>query len=130
MYICKCGKEFNNPQSFNGHKGHCKEHQLAKYGDLTRYNTRLTAFEKCAHETKSKNFKQRKQQLLADWLASAPVCETCGIVMTSKYGSGRFCSRACANSRSHSAETRAKIADSLLQKGYVWLEDLSGLIKP
>lgn len=33
--------------------------------------------------------------------------------MTEKYGSGRFCSRACANSRTPSVETKDKISKSL-----------------
>lgn len=33
--------------------------------------------------------------------------------MVEKFGSGRFCSRACANARAHSAETKTKIASSL-----------------
>lgn len=38
LFICDCGLEFFNPQSFNGHKGHCKAHYLAKYGNLDKYN--------------------------------------------------------------------------------------------
>ena len=30
--------------------------------------------------------------------------------MATKFGSGRFCSRFCANAREHSEETKAKIA--------------------
>ena len=33
-FKCECGKEFSNPQSFAGHKTHCKQHQIAKYGSL------------------------------------------------------------------------------------------------
>ena len=33
--------------------------------------------------------------------------------MTEKYGSGRFCSRSCANSRSLSEETKQKISDGI-----------------
>jgi hypothetical protein len=36
-------------------------------------------------------------------------CEKCGKVSEEKFGSGRFCSRACANSRAHSAETKERI---------------------
>lgn len=25
-YKCECGKEFDNPQKFNGHKSHCQMH--------------------------------------------------------------------------------------------------------
>jgi len=32
-YRCICGKVFDNPQKFNGHKSNCKEHILNKYGD-------------------------------------------------------------------------------------------------
>lgn len=39
------------------------------------------------------------------------LCERCGKVVEDKdkFGSGRFCSRACANTRQHSAETKEKI---------------------
>ncbi len=33
MYKCECGKEFETPNSFNGHKAHCKIH-LVKTGNL------------------------------------------------------------------------------------------------
>ena len=32
--------------------------------------------------------------------------------MTEKFGSGRFCSRSCANTRQHSKETKNKISSS------------------
>jgi hypothetical protein len=35
--------------------------------------------------------------------------------MTEKFGSGRFCSKACANSKNHSEETKQKIANSTRQ---------------
>lgn len=40
-------------------------------------------------------------------------CEKCGKEVFDKFGSGRFCSRECANSRSHSEETKKKISDSV-----------------
>ncbi len=46
------------------------------------------------------------------WLAEHHTCEKCGKVMTEKFGTGRFCSRACANSKQHSEETRKKITAS------------------
>ena len=36
------------------------------------------------------------------------ICEKCGKQVTEKYGSGRFCSRQCANSRTFSEESRQK----------------------
>lgn len=121
MFRCECGKEFENPQSFNGHKGHCKEHHLAKYGNLVAYEKQLVRqniASKLAHEAsrkKSEAFHENKKLELSIWLASKPLCEKCGKVMTEKYGSGRFCSRACANSREHSEETKQKIHNTLHQ---------------
>ena len=36
IFACVYGKEFTNSQSFNGHKSHCKAHQLQKYGNLDK----------------------------------------------------------------------------------------------
>lgn len=43
------------------------------------------------------------------------ICERCGKVVedTEKFGSGRFCSRACANARERSAEVKEKISKGL-----------------
>ena len=40
------------------------------------------------------------------------ICERCGKVVedSDKFGSGRFCSRSCANSRQHSEETKHKLS--------------------
>ena len=45
-------------------------------------------------------------------------CEKCGkyVEDINKYGSGRFCSRACANTRKHSDETKDKIRLGLAKK--------------
>lgn len=40
-------------------------------------------------------------------------CERCGREVLEKFGSGRFCSRACANARDHSEETKKKISESV-----------------
>lgn len=32
--------------------------------------------------------------------------------MTKKFGSGRFCSRSCANTRKHSEETKSKLSNA------------------
>ena len=40
-------------------------------------------------------------------------CEKCGKIHDGSFGSGRFCSRSCANSRKHSKETKEKISDSM-----------------
>ena len=40
------------------------------------------------------------------------ICEKCGKTVedSEKFGSGRFCSRSCANGHKHSEETKQKIA--------------------
>ena len=45
----------------------------------------------------------------------AYICEHCGKLVEDedKFGSGRFCSRSCANSRKHSSETKNKIKRSV-----------------
>lgn len=121
MFKCECGKEFENPQSFNGHKSHCKEHYLAKYGNLDAFQKQLArqaSASRLASEAshkKSELFHKNKKMELEIWLASEPTCEKCRKIMTEKYGSGRFCSRACANSREHSEETKQKIHNTLNQ---------------
>ena len=46
------------------------------------------------------------------------ICEHCGKIVEEcdKFGSGRFCSRSCANSHNHSEETKAKISASINKK--------------
>ena len=41
------------------------------------------------------------------------ICEKCGKVVNVKFGSGRFCSRACANSRIQTEETNQKRSNSV-----------------
>jgi hypothetical protein len=42
------------------------------------------------------------------------ICEKCGKEHDGSFGSGRFCSKSCANSRKHSEESRLKTSKSLL----------------
>ena len=108
-FRCECGKEFDNPQSFNGHKSHCRNHQLAKYGNLDKMTKATKERSIVAGKTNSKNTELRKLKALSQWIAEEHKCEHCGKVMTEKFGPGRFCSKACANSRVHSEETKEKI---------------------
>ena len=114
-FKCECGKEFENSQSFNGHKAGCRVHHLAKYGNLDLFNLRYSTVNKKAGKTRSKKAIKAKQDRLQQWLAEKHKCEHCGKVMTKKFGSGRFCSRACANARIHSDETIQKITKSVLK---------------
>lgn len=108
----KCGKVFTTPNSFNGHKAGCKLHYLAKYGnlDLLLAKRKQIAL-KCSTANK-KIADELKQEKLQQWISEKHLCEKCGKVMTEKFGSGRFCSRACANSRAHSEDTLFRIKQS------------------
>lgn len=115
-FVCICGRIFDNPQSFNGHKGHCKEHQLDKYGNLDVYNKnreRTLNNQAKGIETLSKRAKENKDAKIEQWRAENHTCEHCGKLMTVKFGSGRFCSRVCANSRIQTDIQNAKRSEKL-----------------
>ena len=40
-------------------------------------------------------------------------CQKCGAEHDGSFGSGKFCSKSCANSRVHSEETKRKVSESL-----------------
>ena len=115
IYTCECGREFTNSQSFNGHKGHCKIHLGEE-----RYNKnhslvldKQSMMAKTASEKRLEKSNLKKIAKIEAWKNSNPKCEKCGKPLTEYYGSGRFCSKACANSRSHTKETKQKISKSL-----------------
>ena len=118
-YKCECGKEFDNPQKFNGHKRHCvihleNTHKLEKMKKSEEF-LKLQSYK--ALKEKSLENKKIKEELklkeLIKWISEKHTCEKCGKIMTEKFGSGRFCSRNCANSRSHSVEIKNKISNSV-----------------
>lgn len=110
-YTCLCGATFDKPQKFNGHKQGCEIHIINKYGSLeTYYNI------KNRNHNKGKTIKARAEEKrradVEQWVAEQHTCEKCGKIMTTKYGTGRFCSQNCANSRPKSAEERNRIGKS------------------
>lgn len=107
-YQCECGKTFTNPQSFNGHKSSCKVHHITKYGNLNVLENRITRTVRKSSETNRKNAENAKQEKLLRWISEQHTCEKCGKVMTEKFGSGRFCSRSCANSKEQTEEMNEK----------------------
>lgn len=122
-YICECGEEFVNSQKFNSHKAHCKQHHLAKYGNLDKYNQKkefdrqvLARNRARSHEMalarKEMAAAKREKDLLI-WISEKHTCERCGKVMTEKFATGRFCSVSCANSRGKSDEVKKKISNAL-----------------
>ena len=111
-YTCICGFSCENSQKFNGHKRHCKEHLTAtgKYDLMREADKRAAATGRKGRAKASKIKKQEaKINTLDIWISEQHCCEKCGKIMTEKFGSGKFCSRSCANSRTHSAETKLKI---------------------
>lgn len=107
-YKCECGKILYSPQSFNGHKSNCKVHLQATGRWEARQLSRQQSLPKISASVHNYRAAQQNDKLQM-WLLTNPTCETCGNLMTTKYGSGRFCSRACANTRNHSAATKEKM---------------------
>lgn len=112
-YVCVCGKKFDNSQAFNGHKSQCKEHQLNKYGNLDKLNKARASRNYNIRQTHLELSKNNKNIKLQKWVAEKHRCEKCGKIMTEYYGSGRFCSKSCANSRQHDKKEREAISKSI-----------------
>ena len=112
-YVCECGKTFNSSQSFNGHKSNCKVHHLSKYGDLTFITDKYVRVSNSCRTTHKAKFSKLEQEKLEQWISEQHTCEKCGKIMTEKFGSGRFCSRQCANSRERTDEIKNKIKESV-----------------
>lgn len=96
-YKCVCEKEFLKAQSFNAHKSRCKIHLLKKYGDNAFYENLIKAM----HAKNKKTEKKTKEVHC--------VCEKCNKSFIYHYNK-RFCSYKCANSRTHTKETKHKIS--------------------
>ena len=127
-YVCECGKIYTNPQSYNGHKRHCKIH-LLKSGKLDKI---LDADKRAAlhtSQTQKRQHQEKKQKELNQWVSEKHTCEKCGKVMIEKFGSGRFCSKSCANGHKKSDESKIKVSESL--RGYKLSEkQIQELLKP
>ena len=111
-YICECGKEFDSSQKFNGHKSGCRVHLgEEKYQQrLARSKAALVKGVQLQKETtKKKHYDEN-----ITWISEQHKCEHCGFIMTTKYGTGRFCCQKCAKSHSKSVEERQKVSKSLL----------------
>lgn len=119
-YRCECGKEFDNPQKFNGHKNGCEIHFIS----IGRPNALRERIEK---RTTTIRLKINSPQYLAEkeskkekeriqWVEERHKCEKCGKVMDEKFGCGRFCSRSCANSHIVTEEHRNKTSQTIKNK--------------
>lgn len=108
-YKCECGKVFDNPQKFNGHKSHCKVHLIA-VGKLDK----VTAAHRQAGITTSsinkQKFEERQKELKNQWISQQHRCKRCGKIMFVKFGSGDYCSSSCANSHQKSDATKRHLS--------------------
>ena len=114
-YLCECGKTFTTPSSLGGHQSACKVHlqSIGKYDSWLQMNTsRRDKLISIAAEKKSKSELLKKEQ----WISEQHICERCGKLMTEKFGSGRFCSRACANGHERTMESRVSFSNKLTGK--------------
>ena len=111
-YKCICGFVCDSSQKYNAHLRHCKQYLISvgKYEKIQEANKKAAATGRAAHLTK---LAERKRNAIKQWVSERHVCERCGKVMTEKFGSGRFCSWTCSNSRDLSEETKAKISASV-----------------
>lgn len=103
-FICKyCGKICKNHNSLRNHERLCKQnpnHQ-AHTGFIYGWNKGLH---------KSKNLKIESTKNFIPYY-----CKKCGKLVTTNYGSGKFCSKSCACSRNFSITTRLKKREALYQ---------------
>lgn len=116
-YRCICGQVFDNPQKFNGHKQGCKEHIINKYGSLESYYEIKNRNHENGVRKNRERYRLIRENDLQRWISEQHTCEKCGKIMTEKYGSGRFCSRSCAHSRTRSEESRTKTKISMQEIG-------------
>lgn len=116
IYICTCGKQFDNSQAYNGHRCHCKQYQIETYGEEHYQKNKELILARCANASKTlhNTLLKKKQEILEKWVSEQHTCEHCGKIMTEKYGSGRFCSKICGCSHRHLSEnSRKKISETL-----------------
>ena len=117
IYKCICGKEYDNPQSFNAHKSSCKVHLESK----GRWDIRKAIYARNGETTRLRNKElrqQRREDAEAAWNSVDHFCEYCGKKFYKKLGSGRFCSEACRHAYSAktvSEESREVVSDKLKQ---------------
>lgn len=113
-YKCECGKEFYDSQKFNSHKGHCDVHLTNKYGSIEVFREKHQRNHEGVPQKNRENASRKKEEAIKAWVSEEHRCECCGKIMIEKFGSGRFCSRSCANSRKLAEEQRAERRANLM----------------
>lgn len=110
IYSCECGKEFYSPSSLGGHQSACKVH-LEKIGKYSEWLEMTQRRAKQSSQTCAEKRRLKMEESLSNWQAEQHRCQTCNKIMKTKFGSGRFCSRACANTREKSLESRTALSN-------------------
>lgn len=116
QYVCECGQLFDNPQKFNGHKRHCKDHAAAVGKEEILRQADVRAAETGRTKGRSKVEARAQKKLIEDetklniWIQEKHQCERCGVIMNTKFASGRFCSITCAHARPQSDLTKQNIS--------------------
>lgn len=107
-FTCICGFICYGSQKYNSHRGHCKQYlqSVGKYEKVIEAGKKASEVGRKAYLQQLADRRQTTNEL---WLAEQHTCERCGKILTEKFGSGRFCSRACASARDHSEASKAKI---------------------
>lgn len=130
IYQCECGRQYDNPQAYNGHKSHCIIHMQCngKYDKFLEddYNRHENLRKTVTNQVKERQLikSQQQQEELEQWISEYHKCEKCGKVMTEKYGSGRFCSINCQNSHIVSEDLRNRISSSVRQHKQIATQQL------
>lgn len=99
-FTCNCGKCFKNKVALSTHlQFHCpintNKYAYNKAKDNLKKMSTTANTNRHIHSLNNKNAK------LLEWQLEHHTCERCHKVMVEKYGSGRFCLRSCANSRTN-----------------------------
>lgn len=111
-YICECGQIFDAPQRFNGHKSHCVVH--LKYTGKLDQRLKLDSDRATLLSKRAKDKAIKKQrELEVNWIAENHRCERCNKQIMKKIGSGRYCSRSCANANRNRDYSNYMISDKL-----------------
>lgn len=90
-------------------------HYSGERGMAASPEARQKTLEK-SKETFRKKREQRERCRLLRYLDSPRFCPKCGLMIPYEKKNNSFCSRSCANSKSHSKESRAKIQKAMNEK--------------
>ena len=127
-YVCECGKVCYSVSSLGGHKRHCKIYlkRVGKLHMLEEANKKIALH---TSQTQQRQNQEKKQRELEKWISEHHICEKCGKVMTEKFGSGRFCSKSCANGHKKSDASKIKVSETLRGRK-LSIEEIEKLLKP